>query len=103
MPDSRLPSLDVTAVKTTGRARPLMVPVLPVHPAGMAHDVNAHVRLVFMAMAAKISVHGAGITNHVTQKPGNVGNVILDGLDPGVHEFLRKKKGNNRNINWAII
>ncbi len=65
-----------------------MVRVLPVSPAGTAHDATARVRLVIMVTAARRSVHVAEILNPVTQKLGNVGGVTLDGLDPGVHTRL---------------
>lgn len=74
----------MVTVKTTNPALPLMAPVMPVSQAGMGHDAAAHARLVLMVMAARRSVHAAGITNPVTQKLESVGGVTLDGLEPGV-------------------
>lgn len=83
-------SIVVVTVKTTSGALPLMVPVLPVSPAGMVRDVTSHAHLVFMATAAKIGVRDAGKMNPAIIKQGNVGGVTLDGPDPGVHAHLSK-------------
>lgn len=61
-----------------------MVPVLPVNLAGTVHDVTAPAHLVITVMTAGRGVHVAGTMSPVTPKLGNVGSVILDGLDPGV-------------------
>lgn len=74
----------VVTVKTTSFALSPMARVQPVSQAGMVRNATAHVHLVSMVMAAKKSVHDAGIMNPVTQKLGCVRAVIPDGLDPGV-------------------
>lgn len=50
-----------------------------------------------------ISVRGAGTMNPVNQKPGNVGDVTLDGPEPGLQEFLRGKKNGNKEIENRLL
>lgn len=79
-----------------------MAPVTHVSPAGTVHNATARARLVIMVMAARRSVHVAGIMNPVIQKLGNVGGVTLDGLAQGLrHTFIIYH--NNKSHMFYII
>lgn len=95
-------SLVVVSVKTIRSALPLMAPVTHVSPAGTVHNATARARLVIMVMAARRSVHVAGIMNPVIRKLGNVGGVTLDGLAQGLrHTFIIYH--NNKSHMFYII